>query len=225
MPSDDPIDEKAWLRALKLDDSAPPEQADPSPARVDAMLRHLPPDGEISPEVLEATERAWREEARSQQTIHLSAPIAPPARRRRWITWGPALAAAATFLVLLVRPILFVNPLQWQTAVAVASVRGDTNDTATRRAAMEAWMSRLEKAVREGRGSDKRAARARINASMTEMPDGALQLRVDFSGHAGTPPLEVWIPTPLDLPAAEAALQKASADILRALTGEGTKEK
>lgn len=221
MSPDDPIDEKAWLRALKLGDSATPEQADPSPARLDALLRNLPADGEIPASVLEATERAWREEAGSQQSLRLSAPIATPARRRRWFSWGPALAAAATFVVLLVRPILFVNPLQWQTAVAVAAVRGDSGDTAARRAAMEAWMNRLEKTVRERLGGNDGSPRTRINASMTELPDGALHLRVEFAGNRVTPPLEAWVHPPLDLPAAESALQKTAGEILRALAGKG----
>lgn len=223
MPPDDPIDEKAWLRALKLDDGAPPEQADPSPARVDALLRNLPPDGEIPASILDATERAWREEAGAQQAIRPPTPIAPPARRRRWIAWGPALAAAATFLVLLIRPIVFVNPLQWQTAVAVASVRGETGDTEARRAAMEAWMNRLERTVREKLGGDDAPPRVRINASMTELPDGVLHLRVEFADHTGAAPLETWIQPRLDRPAAEAALQKAADDILHALAGEGAK--
>ncbi len=222
MTPDDPIDEKTWLRALKLDNSPPPEQADPSPARVDALLRNLPASGEIPPSVLEATERAWRAEAVTEPAARILPMSTTPARRNRWTTWGPALAAAATFVVLLVRPILFVNPLQWQTAVAVASVRGETGDTPARREAMQTWMGRLEDVVRERASASGKTIRAEIKATLDEMPDGVMHLRVELGGEASTPPLEAWIPPPLTAAAAETALQKMAGDIFTALTANAT---
>ncbi|MFO1492494.1 MAG: hypothetical protein U1F77_02330 [Kiritimatiellia bacterium] len=187
---------------------------------MDALLRHLPPAGEIPPPVLEATERAWREEAGVEPEILRPPLIVAVPRRKRWSIWGPALAAAATFLVLLIRPILFVNPLQWQTSVAVASLRGETTGIASMREAMGAWMSRLEQAVRERVGADGETPKAAVTATLNELPDGVLHLRVEFAGDTVAAPLEAWIQPPLDLPAAEAALQRAADDILRALTAK-----
>ena len=116
MNTPDTHDERAWLKGLGLDPSA--ENASPDVVRdaavIHRLLRSLPPDGPVDETLLAATEARWRQdEALRGARTASPAPTAAPARRAGspaarggWKLWFPSLVAVASFLVVLMRPLV-----------------------------------------------------------------------------------------------------------------------
>jgi hypothetical protein len=99
---------------------------------------------------------------------------------------------------------------------------------------MDDWMKGLQASARDAFRAAGLGRDWSVRAALTDDPDGTLVLRLSLEREGGPSHPEwveefagpadgsaAWVHPPLDLPAAESALQKTAGEILRALAGKG----
>lgn len=203
MNTPDSHDERAWLKGLGLDPSA--ENASPEVVRdaavIHRLLRALPPDGPVDEALLAATEARWRQDEALRGTRPASPVPAPgrrsgsPAARPGWKLWFPGLVAVASFLVVLMRPLVVETGMHWSSTVA-ASVFKDmgsgVDSHAARQRVMDDWMKGLQASARDAFRAAGLGRDWSVRAALTDDPDGTLVLRLSLEREGG-PSHPEWV--------------------------------